>query len=142
MATFKRCGNCHQLYNGKQCPHCTSRMEAAYQKRRLRENKNIRRYHTRVWQRCRREVIMKYAGYDVWLLAIGIWQKCEPAYIHHIVERDERPDLFLDTDNLIPVSHASHEEIHAWYDGGRRQEALARIALGKEAYKKRFGDEH
>lgn len=142
MVTFKRCNHCHKLYTGKTCPACSAKVAAAYQKKKLRENENSRRYHTRVWQRCRTNVIMKYMGYDVWLLAIGVWETCRPAYIHHILERDERPDLFLDEDNLIPVSHASHEEIHAWYNNGRREEAIERIQKGREAFAKRFNDEH
>mgnify|MGYP003591189843 CR=1 FL=1 len=86
MATFKRCSNCHQLFTGKECPVCRAKMAAAYQKRRLCMNESTRRYHSRVWQRCRKAVILKYSGYDVWLLGIGIWEKCDPAYVHHIVE--------------------------------------------------------
>ena len=52
------------------------------------------------------------------------------------------PDRFLDEDNLIPVGHASHEEIHAWYNNGRRKEALARIQKGKEVYEERFEHEY
>lgn len=141
MAIFRRCNHCHKLYEGKSCPVCQAKVAAAYQKKKLRENENARRYHSRVWQRCRMNVIMKYMGYDIWLVAIGVWEKCNPAYIHHIRERDERPDLFLDEDNLVPVGHASHEEIHAWYNNGRRQEAIARIQKGREAFEKRFSNE-
>lgn len=73
-------------------------------------------------------------------MGVGIVRACKPAYIHHIIERDENPDLFLDVDNLIPVSHASHEEIHKWYDGGKREEAIARIEKGKEEFTRRFHD--
>lgn len=142
MATFKRCSNCHQLFTGKECPVCRAKMAAAYQKRRLCMNESTRRYHSRVWQRCRKAVILKYSGYDVWLLGIGIWEKCDPAYVHHIAERDAAPDRFFDEDNLIPVEHASHEEIHVWYNNGRRNEALVRIQKGKEVYEKRFGHEY
>lgn len=37
---------------------------------------------------------------------------------------------------MIPVGHASHEEIHVWYNNGRRNEALVRIQKGKEVYEK------
>lgn len=142
MAIFKRCNHCHRLYEGKNCPECTAKMNTAYQRKRLKENEGLKKYHTRVWGRCRRTIIMKYLGYDIWLLSMGIWEKCNPAYIHHIQERDKRPDLFLDEDNLIPVSHASHEEIHAWYNSGREEEAIKRIEQGKEVFRKRFNDEY
>ena len=125
MATFKRCSNCHQLFTGKECPVCRAKMAAAYQKRRLCMNESTRRYHSRVWQRCRKAVILKYSGYDVWLLGIGIWEKCDPAYVHHIAERATAPDRFFDEDNLIPVGHA-----------------LVRIQKGKEVYEERFGHEY
>lgn len=142
MAIYRRCNQCHQLYTGKDCPQCKPRREAAYQRRKLKENEHLKLYHSRVWRRCRDTVIMKYYGFDVWLLGEGIWKVCKPAYIHHILERDERPDLFLELDNLIPVTHASHEEIHSWYDAGRREEAINRINDGREAFFKRFGNEH
>ena len=140
MAIFKRCNRCHELYEGERCQKCHTKISVAYQRRKLRENENLKRYHSRVWQRCRQEVINKYLGYDIWLMGEGIVRACKPAYIHHIVERDENPDLFLDVDNLIPVSHASHEEIHKWYDGGKREEAIARIEKGKAEFERKFND--
>lgn len=142
MAIYKRCSHCHRLYTGKECPECKPEREKAYQRRRLKENDRLKLYHSRVWRRCRDTVIMRYFGYDVWLLGIGIWHVCDPAYIHHILERDERPDLLLDIDNLIPVTHASHEEIHGLYSTGHKEQAIQRINDGKEAFLKRFGDEH
>ena len=62
------------------------------------------------------------------------------AGVHHIYERDERPDLIYDIDNLITVSRDSHAEIHEWYAKDKRA-AIARIKKGIQIFREMYGDD-
>lgn len=138
MAIFKRCNTCHQLYDGYRCPVCTRKFAKKYQT----ENTAKKVYASRLWQKCRKNVRIKYMDYDIWLLGIGVLQRLNNPIIHHIKERDERPDLLFILDNLITVSEKSHGEIHALYRAGgvKKEYALHRIADGIAEFEKRFGD--
>jgi len=138
MATYRRCNSCHELYQGKSCPECTRKRARANQRNAIDRNANLRIYHSRLWRRCRENVLMKYTGIDIWLLGIGIQRKCDRPQVHHIIERDEAPELAYDIDNLITVTKESHEEIHAAYLVDK-QGALERIRAGKENYQRLFG---
>lgn len=140
MAICKRCVSCHQLFTGSKCPECSKRMARAYSKKSQAKNENKQIYNGALWQKCRKNIRIMYMDYDIWLLGIGQEYVCKPAYIHHIVERDENPSLIYDLDNLIPVSKESHEEIHRYYKTDKAY-ALARIAKGKENFRRLFGDD-
>ncbi len=141
MAIFKRCSSCHQLYEGKRCPTCSAKYAAAHAAKRQRENPARKLYGSGLWRKCRKNVIIRDLGLDIWLLAVGQVYKCPAPVVHHIRERDEAPDLIFDIDNLITVSKESHEEIHRAYQTDKRA-ALDRIRRGQEELKKRFWDEH
>lgn len=82
-------------------------------------------YHTQRWQKTRDAVMSKFSGIDQW--ALNKRGRVEPAEtVHHIVPTVDDEELFYSQDNLIPVSRASHDEIHALYktDKGATQEAL------------------
>ncbi len=96
-------------------------------------------YHTRLWEKCRRNILIKYLGYDIWLLAEGQVIKPDRIIIHHIIERNEKPELLYDIDNLITVSTESHNEIHYYYKANK-QYALDRIRAGIENFNRLFGD--
>ena len=138
MAIFKRCNGCHELYQGKYCPTCRPKQQKAYQRNALDKNKNTRLYHTRLWERCRKNAIIRDMGYDIWLLGIGQVYQCLHPFVHHIKERDEAPDLIFDIDNLITVTKESHEEIHRLYLIDKPA-ALERIKKGKAEFKRLFG---
>jgi len=138
MAIFKRCNTCHELYQGKYCPTCRPKQQKAYQRKTLDKNKNTRLYHTRLWERCRKNAIIRDMGYDIWLLGIGQVYQCLHPFVHHIKERDEAPDLIFDIDNLITVTKESHEEIHRLYLIDK-EEALERIRKGQQEFRRLFG---
>jgi len=138
MAIFKRCSNCHQLYNGKKCPDCSARYARNHAKKRQRENENRKLYGSTLWKKCRKNILIKYQGLDIWLLAAGQVHKCSRPQVHHIIERDEAPDLIYDIDNLISVTKESHEEIHRLYLIDKA-EALARIRRGIQEFQRLFG---
>lgn len=83
-------------------------------------------------------------GYDIWLLGIGIWHLIEDENmtVHHIVEREENPDLIFRLDNLITVSRDSHAEIHSLYNkGGKyKEEAIERIKEGIKRFEDAVND--
>ena len=138
MAIFKRCNICHDIYEGKYCPVCRPKQQKAAQRKVLENNKHTRAYHSRLWQKCRRNVIVRDLGYDIWLLGIGQVHKCARPHVHHIKERDEAPELFYSIDNLITVTKKSHEEIHRLYLIDK-EEALARIRKGQQELRRLFG---
>lgn len=133
MAIFKRCPNCKQLYQGRYCKECATRQS----KRRQSQNEALKLYGSGTWRRCRAVIRAKYLDYDIWLLGAGELRRCDKVYVHHIAERDERPDLLYDLDNLITVSADSHAEIHELY-AKDKQAALARIEAGKRRFRQMF----
>ena len=137
MAIFKRCPGCHELYQGKSCPVCRPKQQKAAQRKVLENNENARAYHSRLWRKCRQNVIVRDMGYDIWLLGAGQVYRCWYPVVHHIKERDEAPDLIYDLDNLITVTKESHEEIHRLYLVDK-EAALERIRKGKEEFKRLF----
>ncbi len=139
MPIYKRCNICHQLYTGSRCPACKKKQDKAYYKRRVEKNERIRIYRTRLWEKCRKNIIVKYLGYDIWMLAEGEARVPDKIVIHHIVERDEDPDLLYDIDNLITVSPESHAEIHQWYKT-KKAAALERIQKGVTKFHEMFDD--
>lgn len=70
-AIKKRCPTCHQLYEGKRCPICTRK----YQNKRMQENEARKMYGSRKWEKCRKNVLIKYMGYDIWMLGIGVYSR-------------------------------------------------------------------
>lgn len=80
-------------------------------------------YHSTRWQKMR-ETVLSYYGYrDVVELARGRIVPAET--VHHIIPTSEDPSLFYSFGNLIPVSRATHEEVHARYresDKAKRDE--------------------
>jgi len=111
-------------------------------KRQYAKPEGIRKlYHTQHWKDTRAYVISQYDGLD--LFALYRHGEFIPAdTVHHIEPTSEQPGRFYDTDNMIPVSRASHDEIHALYrqPGAEKIKDELREALLR--YKKRdfFGE--
>ena len=138
MQIYKRCVTCGQLFAGSRCPACKKKQDHAYYMKKKEKDELTKLYHQRLWEKCRKNIIIKYLGYDIWLLAEGQIIKPDRILIHHIKERQESPELFYDIDNLITVSHDSHEEIHYYYKVNKAY-ALERIQRGKDKFKEMFG---
>ena len=139
MPIYKRCVTCHQLYTGKRCPACKKKQDKRYRENKKANEDLSRVYHLRLWEKCRKNILIKYFGYDIWLLAEGQLYKPERPIIHHIIEREEAPELLFDIDNLIPVSIESHNDIHAMYKTDKAA-ALERIQRGKDKFIELFGE--
>ena len=134
MPVYRRCNTCHQLYTGKKCPECSKKRDAKYRKKLKEQESHKQNYHLYLWQKCRRNIMLRYMNYDIWLLGAGqtYVMKNEEVIVHHIAERDDMPEYFWNADNLITVCRESHDEIHALYDGSKEDKlrALDRIAAG------------
>ena len=139
MQIYKRCVTCGQLFAGSRCPACKKKQDKRYRENKKAKDDLSRVYHLRLWEKCRRNILIKYMGYDVWLLAEGQIIKPDRIIVHHIKEREEAPELLFDIDNLITVSPESHADIHAMYKTNKAA-ALERIQRGKDKFNELFGD--
>lgn len=124
---YKRCGQC-----GKRLPSGTV---CGCMKREYSEPKGIYKlYHTQRWQKLRAAVMSRCDGIDQW--ALGHHGRIEYAEtVHHIIPTVDDETMFFRESNLIPVSRASHDEIHALYKikKAATQEELKQIIAQKEA---------
>ncbi len=132
---FRRCPRCHQLFQGRDCPRC--KLKSAKQAQ--HKNTSRKLYSTWKWRKCRKNVLIKYQNVDIWLLGVGIYKVVSNPIVHHIIERDENPDLMYRLDNLITCSAASHKEIHDAYNKNKA-EAIARIRDGQRRWEELNGD--
>lgn len=134
MAIYKRCNFCHGLYQGRCCSACANK----HSKKRQENNEALKLYGSGRWRKCRRDIRIKYQDIDIWELGAGNVSLIRgTVYVHHIIERDARPDLLFDMDNLITVSADSHEQIHAMYKTDRVA-ALARIQKGIDKFEEMY----
>ena len=104
---YKRCAHCGKRHEvGKKCG-CGFKREypPAAGTRKL--------YKGARWQAIRSVIIARYNGVDPWAFLHGRIEYA--SIVHHIVTAEEAPDMFYIEDNLIPVSRASHDEIHTLY---------------------------
>lgn len=53
---------------------------------------------------------------------------------HHIQPLEDAPSLAYDLDNLIWLSDASHHEIHALYDSGKKEETMGYLHSIKKIF--------
>lgn len=124
---YKRCGQC-----GKRIPSGTT---CECRKREYIGPRGIYKlYHTQRWQKLRAAVMSRYDGIDQWALRHhGRIEYAET--VHHIIPTVDDETMFFRESNLIPVSRASHDEIHALYktDKVATQEELKQIITQKEA---------
>lgn len=111
MALYKYC-SCGELinYNSNICNECKKKRNK--DKYEYEQSNYKRLYHTKRWQRLRRNIMAEYN----WLCLVSLSQGkiIEAKILHHIEEANE--DNFFNRDNLIPLSHAVHEDIHRKYE--------------------------
>ncbi len=136
MAIYKRCANCHKLFEGKHCPECTKKAA----RKRYREKQSQQLYSQYKWRQCRKNAIIHYQAIDIWLLAIGKTVVCKEPVVHHIVEVEDAPEFKYRLDNLITVTADSHAQIHEMYNKDKPA-ALKRIADGIKKFNETYGDE-
>ncbi len=88
-------------------------------------------YSQSVWKRTARAAKQR-AGYSDEYIRVKEGRLVEGKIVHHIIPIDDKPEFKLRLDNLIVVSHQTHEMIHQAYNQGgetkrRMQEELLEI---------------
>ena len=103
----------------KRCPHCGKRVAVGKKcgcgfKREYAAPQGTRKlYHTSRWNKLQKTIVSFYNGLDPYAKSKN---KIEYANIvHHIVPAEEDPEHFWDSENLIPLSRSSHDEVHVRY---------------------------
>lgn len=127
MPIYKRCDRCH-----KRLPAGTTCDCMKQARRESRSGKEARKeYGTQRWKIKRDQIMEQYCRLDV-LLFYRDRQVVPADMVHHIEPLKERPDLWLDDGNLIPLSNATHAEVEHNYDlnpeSKRRQQQELRDA--------------
>lgn len=104
---YKRCTHCgKRVAVGKKCECGFKREYAAPQGTR-------KLYHTSRWNKLQKTIVSFYNGLDPYAKSKN---RIEYANIvHHIVPAEEDPEHFWDSENLIPLSRSSHDEVHVRY---------------------------
>lgn len=130
---YSRCAKHHILHEtGKRCPKCSQ----IYNKNRA-DRELIKFYQSKDWKLTRDYIINYYCGIDIYALGLnGKIVPCNKLTVHHIITYKDNPSLGLDINNLVPVSDFSHSQIHKLYDSGHKDEAIATINKGREAFEK------
>ena len=103
------------------CPHCGRRIPAGEKcscgfKRDYADvtDRVKKQYHSARWTKTAKLVTSIFNGLDPYALKHGSLEYAE--VVHHIVPTDEDSTRFFDTTNLIPLSKASHREVHRLYE--------------------------
>lgn len=117
-----RCGR--RIPQGEIC-ECRKQRHKIYDaEQRDKDKKKF--YSSKQWRKTVETVKARAQGLDEYLLAVkGIIVVGNT--VHHIYPIDERPDLKLSLENLIYVSAATHNQIHAEYD----RDSASRQAMQK-----------
>ena len=113
MALYKICTGCGTVIDYKEGSLCNDCKSKRNKDKYYYEQGSYRKlYHSKRWQKLRRSIMAEYN----WMCLVSLSNgKVEEAKIlHHIEEANE--DNFFDRDNLIPLSHAVHEEVHKRYE--------------------------
>ena len=85
-------------------------------------------YNSKAWRRVRTAVKERAGGVDEYVKETeGRLERGEIA--HHIEEISERPELSLEMENIIYVSEATHNKIHAAYKQGGLRAAIMKTKL-------------
>ena len=128
---YKRCSICgKRIPTGTQC-ECVEKIRKARQKdydKNKRNRKNAAFYHSQEWIRTRDYIMSLYDGIDVYMLC-KIGEVVKADVVHHIVPLEEDYDLRVTTDNLIPLSHVSHNAIHEMYNRSEEEKAEVQAIL-------------
>lgn len=115
---YKRCSICgKRIPTGTTCS-CLEQIRKARQKdydQNRRNKKNHSFYTSKAWIRTRDYTIQLYDGIDIYLY-YETGQVVKADVVHHIIPLSDDFDLRFSSDNLIPLSHASHNYIHDVYD--------------------------
>lgn len=123
MPIYKRCPHCgKRMAEGIfKCPHCDYKREYS------KPEGTRAWYHTGRWKTLRDNIMAMYQGIDPLAKSRG---RLEQAYtVHHIIPAEEDSSLFWNPSNLIPLSRASHDEVHVAYRVSKEEKERTQALL-------------
>ncbi len=88
-------------------------------------------YHSKQWVAVRNRIRSYYMGCDVlkWYRT-KIVSPVTHGIVHHIIPREENPDLWYEASNLVLLSKTTHDQVHAEYN----RSDYARAKMQKELH--------
>ena len=124
MPIYARCSRCgKRIAPGAACG-CSTIRHIEYDK--LRRDKRSRDfYHSMEWIRTREEILAT-DGMDLWAYATE-GRVIAADTVHHIVPLRDAWGLRCDPENLISLSHTSHNEIEALYKTDQKGEIQKKL---------------
>lgn len=139
MPIFSKCPGCgRRIPQGSKCD-CRKERYKKYNKnvRNTEENKKYAKFYNSVeWKALSVYIKIKYNGLCLRCLMEYKELKSHDV-VHHIIEVKEDWNKRLYKDNLIPLCHSCHNELHSNYNSDRKEE-LKEIL---EKYKSIYGGE-
>ena len=113
------------------CDRCASKYQRTYD-RYHRERADF--YKDRRWASVRS--IVRSQAMDMDLYQLYKYNRLVQGRLaHHIQPLEDAPSLAYDADNLIWLSDASHHEIHALYDSGKKFETMGYLHSIKKNFR-------
>ena len=111
---------------GKRCPVCAKKYQKQYDQKK-RDKGRAAFYHSAAWKRASDAVKARACGLDEYERAHGRFVAGDT--VHHVEPLSDYPELGLSLQNLIFVSSATHQKIHAEYDKGELERAAMKERL-------------
>lgn len=112
------------------CDSCAGKYQRTYDKY---HRKRADYYKDRRWTAVRSVVCDKVMGIDLYQY-YKYNRLVQGRLAHHIQPLEDAPSLAYDVDNLIWLSDASHHEIHALYDSGKKEETMGYLHSIKKIF--------
>lgn len=129
---YRKCGRCgKRIEAGTTCPCQKERRNTSNRTDGVRKE-----YRTYKWLLARERCFNTYDHVDIYALYRHN-QVLPASVIHHITEALDAPQLFYEPSNHIPVSVASHKEIHDRY----KSEDIEAVRAELRSYCKKYRED-
>lgn len=112
------------------CDRCAGKYQRMYDRY---HRKRAEYYKDRRWSAVRSVVCDRVMGIDLYQY-YKYNRLMQGRLAHHIQPLEDAPSLAYDVDNLIWLSDASHHEIHALYDSGKKVETMGYLHSIKKIF--------
>ena len=112
------------------CDRCAGSYQRTYDRY---HRKRADFYKGRRWTAVRSEVRSQAMDMDLYQL-YKYNRLVQGRLVHHIQPLEDTPSLAYDVDNLIWLSDASHHEVHALYDSGKKEETMGYLHKIKKIF--------
>lgn len=101
-----------------------------YQERRVRDEAEKERtafYQSKEWEQCRESVARHQYNLD--LIEWSKGEVVQAEMYHHVIEVKEDADGRLDTYNIIGLTQANHNKVHAFMNRGSKEKKIMQDML-------------